>query len=146
MHEVHTPALRRADGLRRRPAMQRDVFPPAHAHPHLQTVETIQPPHALRIHPPAFPSEEDPNAQIAEARALVRNRSDAAPQGFLIGAPTPAIPRRPTELRQVAGPPAADTEGRVDPAGQLAALCGPQTFFRRASVRMCLSSERSATS
>jgi hypothetical protein len=43
------------------------------------------------------------------------------------------------------GPHAADAEGRLDPAGQLAALCGPQSFFRSASVRMCLSSDRSAT-
>lgn len=40
-------------------------------------------------------------------------------------------------------PHAAETEGLVDPAGQLAALCGPQASFRSASVRMCLSSDRS---
>jgi hypothetical protein len=30
-------------------------------------------------------------------------------------------------LRQMTGPHAADREGHLDPAGQLAALCGPQT-------------------
>ena len=69
----------------------------------------------------------------------------ATSQRRLVRRPTAAIPRRPTELRQMTGPHAADTEGRLDPAGQLAALCGPQTFFRSASVRMCLSSDRSAT-
>ena len=57
-----------------------------------------------------------------------------------------AIPSGSTELRQVTGPHAASAEGGLHPGGQLAALCGPQPFFRSVSVRMCLSSDKSATS
>jgi hypothetical protein len=59
----------------------------------------------------------------------VRQLPNARPERRLIVARRPPIPGRSTELRQVTGPHAADREGGVHPGGQLAALCGPQTFF-----------------
>ena len=82
----------------------------------------------------------NPNRGRACASSRIRSRS--ALWSFAL---TAAIPRRATELRQMTGPHAADGEGRLHPGGQLAALCGPQTFFRSASDSMCLSSVRSAT-
>ena len=145
MDEVHAPALGRTDRHRRRPSVQRDVLPSPDAHPQLQPLEAIQPTDALPIHHPAFSTQEHPDAQEPESRPGVRELADPHPQRGLVLRAAAAIPRRPTELRQMTGPHAADGEGHLDPAGQLAALCGPQTFFRSASDRMCLSSERSAT-
>jgi hypothetical protein len=56
--------------------MQRHVFPSSHPHPQLQAVEAIQPAYALGIDRPAFTSEKDPDPQIPEARALVRDRAN----------------------------------------------------------------------
>ena len=110
--------------------MQCDVLPPSDAHPQLQPFEAIQPPHPFLIHRPALPSQQHPDAQKTEPRAHVRDLANPASQRRLVFRATRPIPRRPTELRQMTGPHAADREGGVHPGGQLAALCGPQTFFR----------------
>ena len=98
----------------------------------------VQAAHALLVDRPALAAQQHPDPQEAErgGRARSRGCDGGAPSGLR---PAAAAPRRATELRQVTGPHAADTEGRLDPAGQLAALCGPRTVFRRASVGMCLS-------
>ena len=72
--------------------------------------------------------------------------ANAQPQGGLILRAAPSIPGGATELRQPTGPQATDLKRLVKPGGQFSTACGPQTFFRRASDSMCLSSERSATS
>ena len=123
--EVHAPSLGRARRQRRRPPMQRDVLPPAHAHPQLQALEAVQPSHALLIHPPALPSQQHPDPREAEPRPRVRELADPEPQRHLVIAGRAAIPRRPTELRQMAGPPHLHPIGRLKPGGQFAAAGGP---------------------
>jgi hypothetical protein len=71
--------------------------------------------------------------------------ANAHPQRGLILRSASSIPGGATELDQPTGPQATDLKGVVKPGRQFSAACGPQTFFRRASDRMCLSSERSAT-
>ena len=62
--------------------MQRDMFPPPHAHPQLQAFEAIESPHALLVHGPAVTAKQDPDAQEPEAwprRARARGYGGAAP-------------------------------------------------------------------
>jgi len=54
VHEIHAPPLGRAGGLWRRPAVQCDVLPSAHAHPQLQAVQAIESSHTFAIHAPTF--------------------------------------------------------------------------------------------
>ena len=61
----------------------------------------------------------------AESWPDVRQLADAQPQGTLLLRDTPAIPRGPTELRQMAGPLHLHAEGRLKPGGQLTAARGP---------------------
>ena len=125
--------------------MQRDMFPPPHAHPQLQTFEAIESPHAFLVHGPAVTAQQDPDAQEPEAWPRVRELADTEAQRRLILRWTLSIPGRATERRESAGPHATDLEGGLKPASQLAAPCGRQTFFRSASDSMCLSRLRSAT-
>jgi hypothetical protein len=71
---------------------------------------------------------------------------DAQPERRLILGPTASIPRGSIELRQPTGPQATDLNRLVKPGGQFSTACGPYTVFRKASERLCLSNERSATS
>ncbi len=75
----------------------------------------------------------------------MRQITNAKPESRLILGPTPAIPGGAAKLRQPTGPQATDLKRFMKPVGQFSTACGPQTFFRRASDSMCLSSERSAT-
>jgi hypothetical protein len=54
MHEIYAPALGRAGRYGGWSTMQCDVFPSPHAHPELQAIESIEPPHPLAVHQPAF--------------------------------------------------------------------------------------------
>ena len=97
------------DRDRRRPAMQRDVLAPPDPHPQLQAVQPIQPPHALLIHRPALAPQQHPDAREAEPRPRVRETPECASRSAAWSfARDSAIPRRPTELRQMTGPHAAD--------------------------------------
>ena len=82
--EVHAPALGRAYRCRRRPAMQRHVLAPPHAHAQLQALEPVEPSHALVVHPPALAAQQHPDAQEAEAWPSVRDLPDPHPQGGLV--------------------------------------------------------------
>ncbi len=132
MHKVDAPPLGRPSRLRSWPTVQRGMLSRTHPRP-------------LAVDRPAFPAEEHQDPQIPEPRAQPGDLADAEPQRHLRIALASAIPRRATELRQLTGPHARDAVGGLYPPGRLAALCGPQTFLRNASVRMCLSSDRSAT-
>jgi len=109
-------------------------------------MRTIKPAHAFAIHQPAFASQQHPDPQIAEPRPCVSQIADARPQGRLILGATLLIPGGSSNLGQPTGLRTAHRESAPKPVGQLSAMGGPQTFFRRASDSMCLSSERSATS
>ncbi len=76
----------------------------------------------------------------------MRQISNAEPEGCLILRPTLPIPRGPSKLSQPTGPRTTHPKRSMKPLGQFPAAGGPQTFFRSASVSMCLSSDRSATS
>src|ERR1700752_2033866 len=121
MDEVHTPALGRTDWHRCRPSVQCDVLSAPDAHPQLPPVEAVQATDALLIHHPALPTQQQPDAQEPESRPDVCKLADPHAQRGLVLRLTAAIPRRTTELRQMTGPHAADGEGHVDPARQLAA-------------------------
>ena len=70
---------------------------------------------------------------------------DAQPERRLIFGPTSPIPGGASELGEPTGPRTTHLKRPVKPLGQFPAAGGPQTFFRRASDSMCLSSVRSAT-
>ena len=72
--------------------------------------------------------------------------ANAQPQGGLILRVASSIPGGSPELGKSTGPRTTDRERPVKPQGQFPAAHGPQTFFRRASDNIYLSSERSATS
>jgi hypothetical protein len=59
--------------------VQRDVLAPPDAHPELQAVEPIEPPHALAIHAPAVAPEQHPDPEVPEPRARVGELADAQP-------------------------------------------------------------------
>jgi hypothetical protein len=75
--EVHAPALRRADRHRGGAAMEGDVLPATDAHAQLQALEPIQSAHAFVIHSPALPSQQPPDALIAEPRSRMRQLANA---------------------------------------------------------------------
>ena len=82
-----------------------------------------------------------PNRGRACASSRIR-----VPQRRLIVASAAAIPRRAAELRQLTGPQQLTPRtGRWNHCAKLATTRRPQTFFRRASDSICLSSVRSAT-
>ena len=68
--------------------MQRDMFPPPHAHPQLQAFEAIESSHALLVHGPAVTAQQDPDAQEPEAWPRVRKLADTEAQRRLILLPT----------------------------------------------------------
>ena len=125
--------------------MQRHVLAPPHPHPHLQPVQAVQPPHALLVHPPALPSQQDVNAQIPEPRPRHRQLANAEPEGGLIPRRAPPIPRGSCQPREPTRPGDRDLERLLDPARPLSPPGRRHRFFRIVSIRMCLSSVRSAT-
>ena len=129
VHEVHAPPLGGTGRRGRGTAMQRDMLAPTDPHSQLQSVEAIELPHTFLIHASALSSQQHPGAIETESRSRVRELVKSTPQRSLVVSGRSAIPRRSAELRQVTGPHAADRKGALHPRGQLAALCGPQTFF-----------------
>jgi hypothetical protein len=146
MHEIHAPALGWANGHWSWAPMQGHMFATPHPHPELQAIQTIESPYPLAIDLPAFPAQQDPNTLIAKPGSRMREIANAEPKGRLILGPTFPIPGRSTKLSQTTGPHTTHLKCPMKPVGQFPAAGGPQTFFRSASVNMCLSSERSATS
>ena len=85
--------------------MQRDMFPPPHAHPPLQAFEAIESPHALLVHGPAVTAQQDPDAQEPEAWPRVRELADTEAQRRLILRSTLSSPR-PRDCTPRVGRPA----------------------------------------
>ena len=105
--------------------MQRDVLPPPDPHPQLQALQPIEPSHPFPIHPPAFATQEHPNAQRSKSRARMGQIANAYPQGGLIRGSTPPVPGGPTELCEATGPQATDLKRPLKPGGQFSTACGP---------------------
>src|SRR5215510_15348681 len=101
--------------------------------------------HALVIYDPALPPEHDLDAQVSEPRTRIGNVANAHPQWRLVSCPAAQVPGGALEQGQPARTLHAHLEVLVDPAGNLAPPCRPQTFFRSTSCRMCRSSVRSPT-
>ncbi len=145
VNDVHAPALGRARRCRCGPAVPRDVFPAPHLHASLQALDVRPATDTRLLDRPPLSSQQHPNACEVNARPGVCPRVNARPQRGLVIPPEPAIPGGSTELRHMTAPQAADGKSVVHPRRPLAALCGPPANLRSASVRMCLSRERSAT-
>lgn len=126
--------------------MQGDVLSSAHPHAQLEPLEAIPSPDPLPVDRPTFAAEQHPDSQVPEPRPGMGQIPNAQSQGRLVFGPTLPIPGCPPKLGQPTGPRTTHRERPVKPLGQFPATGGPQTFFRRASESMCLSSERSATS
>jgi len=75
----------------------------------------------------------------------MRQIPNAEPESRLIRGATSSIPGGSAELRHPPGPRTTHLKRPMTPLGQFPAAGGLQTFFRRASVSLCVSSERSAT-
>ena len=146
MHEIHTPPFLRTGWHRGWASMQRDMFASPHAHPQLEPLQAIPATNPFPVDCPAFSLQKDPDSQIAESRAGMREIPNAQPQRGLILRLTLPIPGGPTKLGQPTGPRTTHLKRPMKPLGQFPAAGGPQTFFRKASDNMCLSRERSATS
>src|SRR5262252_10706095 len=116
MHEVHAPPFPGTRGARRRAPVQGDVLAPPDAHPELQPVEPIEPAHALAIHAPSLPAQQDPDAEVPKSRPRMGQLPDPEPERGLISRSTPPIPCRSTELGQPTGPCAADLKRHMKPS------------------------------
>ena len=146
MHEIHTPPFPWTDRHGRGSPMQRPVFPPPHSHPQREALPTIPAPDPFAVDHPTFPPQEDPDSPVPEPGTGMRPISNAQSQGGLILRLTLPRPRRATNLGQATGPRTTHRETGWKPLGQCSTPGGPQTFFRKASDSLCVSSERSATS
>src|SRR5690606_15392943 len=95
---------------------------------------------------PPLAAEQHVDPLKAEARTGQRDLANPCPQ-CLLGIPlgTP-IPPRTAQLSQPTRPNGADLESGLKPLGQLPAAGRLQTFFLSASLSICLSRVRSATS
>ena len=111
--------------------MQGDVPAAPHAHAQLQAVQATQPADAVLVHRPALATQQHPDAGESKAGTRACRRPNPYPERALVVSRGAAVLRRATEPRQMTGSHAA-------------ALCRPETVFRSASVRMCLSSDKSA--
>jgi len=80
-----------------------------------------------------------------EPWSRVGDVADAHAQGRLISCLAAVVPRRSLHLGQSARASGAHLEPLMDPVSDLQAANWPQIFFRMTSVRICLSSVRSAT-
>ena len=125
MHEIHAPALRRARWHRGRASVQRDVLASPDSHAELQALQSIEPSHPLPIHPPAFATQEHPDAQRPKPRPRMGQIANPYPQRRLILGSTSSIPGGSTELGQPTGPHATDLKRAVKPLGQFSAAGGP---------------------
>jgi len=105
--------------------MECDVLASPHPHAQLQAIESVQSSDAFPIHPPAFATQEHPNAQRPKSRARMGQIANTYPQGGLILRVASSIPGGATELGQPTGPHATDLKGAVKPGGQFSAACGP---------------------
>ena len=140
--KVHDPALAWVARSGRRDPVQGDVFASPDPHAQLQAFEPIQASDAFAIHHPALPSQQHPDAQVAEARARVCELTDAEAQRLLVLRSGPSIPRRARQLRQMAGRQDARAvlgpETRAPDRGvvwALANVCGPIVSVHRRSLR-----------
>jgi hypothetical protein len=80
MHEIHAPAFSRTGRDRGRATMQRDMLSTPDPHPQLQALQSIEPSHPFPIHPPAFATQEHPNAQRPKSRARLGQIANTYPQ------------------------------------------------------------------
>jgi hypothetical protein len=64
MHKIHTPALGRSRRRGNGSSVQGPMLSPPDAHVELQSFEPVQPAHSFPIHPPAFATQEHPDAQV----------------------------------------------------------------------------------
>jgi len=119
---------------------------PALLGPHDQPFVPVQPVDSLRVHVPAFASQQHGQAPIAVAHMHSRQLSQTMPQHFIEYLPA-LVPQRPD--RQLHNPrrvPLADSIGLLRPARQLPTRTRPYSFFETISCRICRSKLRSATS
>ncbi len=97
--KIHTSPFPWTDRHGSGSPMQRPVFSPPYLHPQLEPIQAIPAPDPFAIDRPTFPPQQDPDAQIAESGAGLREIGNAQPQGRLIFRLTLPIPRRATKTR-----------------------------------------------
>jgi hypothetical protein len=102
-HSIEFPINAMASSLGRRdwPTVQAHVFAPANPHPQWLALLPIQPTDALAIHRPALASQQHRDSLVAKPRLGMRQITNPQSQRALIPRRTPAIPRRPRELREL---------------------------------------------
>src|SRR5262249_53285240 len=128
----------------RRPEAQ-GAFASASAanHQPLFLVDTL---HALPVHEPTLPAQQDVKPAIAEAPALVRQRPDAGAQIGVTGRRAPVTPAGPIEADNPARPPLAHPVRRFEMSDGFSPMCGRHHFFPSRSFSAALSSIASANS
>ena len=99
--------------------MQAQPFAPAHAHPHLQPLQSIEPVHALAIDLPTFATQHDVDALVAKARSIHGDLPNAHAQRRLILRLALLVPARAAQSTQPTRPDAADLILIEDPLRQL---------------------------
>jgi len=109
--------------------MQRDMFASPHAHPQLEPLQAIPAPDPFAVDGPTFPPQQDPDSQIAESGAGMREITNAQPQRGLILRLTLPIPGGPTKLGQPTGPRTTHLERPVKPLRQFPGAGRASDFF-----------------
>ena len=125
MHEVHAPGLMATARCRHGAAGQAEPLLPAGAQAHLQAFQAIEAMHPLLVVWPALAPEHDPDADVPEPRARLRQLADTHPQGRRIARARFVIPRVGTDVAEHTGAPAAHLKPVVYPLGQRAAARWP---------------------
>src|SRR5579863_9067510 len=114
--------------------------------PHAQPLLAIQPVPPLVIDLPAFPSEQDINAEVAVAYSRRGQFSNPSSKRGLIVADRAIAVRRTVESQHRASSALAHPVSPLQLPDQLAPTLRPHNFFCSTSCSISLSSERSATS
>src|SRR5690606_18620009 len=145
VHEIHTPAILRPHRCRRRTPVQRPVLAPTDPSPQLQTFQPVQTPDPLDVHRPPLAAEQHVDALKPEAGPGQRDLPNPGPERLLRVPLRAPIPARTAQLSQPTRPHGAALIRGLKPLGQLPAAGRLQTFFLSASLSICLSRVRSAT-
>src|SRR5215469_14766229 len=119
---------------------------PRPSKPHAQPLLAIQPVHALVIDLPAFPAEQDVDAEVAVAHPRRGQFPNPLSKHGLIVADCAVAMRRTVESQHRASAALAHPVGPLQVPNQLAPALRPHNFVCSTSCSISLSSERSATS
>src|SRR5688572_2806247 len=117
--EIHTPGLIAATRRRHDPALQTEPLLAPCAHPHLQALESVQAMDALLVVRPAFPSQHDPDTDVAKPWPRLCDLADPHAAGRGVSRLRFVIPSIRTDMGERTRTPTTHLVAVVNPLGQL---------------------------